>query len=62
LIGNLDPTNKYNDNPIYKHAKSRLGQASWLGKQIDEELDEVKCAMICEALGEAVSSYHIFIT
>ena len=28
-------------------------------EQVDADLDEVKCAMICEALGEAVGRYKI---
>lgn len=37
----------------------RSGLAEYLeDEQVDAELDEVKCAMICEALGESVSSYY----
>ena len=34
--------------------------ADWLAEeQIDEEMDEVKCAMVCEALGEVVSNFKL---
>jgi len=34
----------------------RSGQASWLEEeQISKELDDANCALICEALGEAVN-------
>ena len=34
--------------------------ADWLvEEQVDTEIDEVKCAMICEALGEAVGRFKL---